>query len=553
MFKVDLYLDRDFLTSYEFERAVSIAQVIEKSTVKPFDTITFKLNNDFVGSTKMIAEDSSLECVGFDSEEGFRIYQDTAIFLMSMAFNNRFDSSKQLIVKHSIGDGIYCEVTGNQVFSEHDMRKLTDEMKKLAAESLPIEKIELPLNEAMEIFNRQYREDVVKNLRFYHTGFVTVFKCGDYYDYYIRQLSDKTGIISEFELNYNAPGFCIRFPLAATKKVKKEFVYPQKLFSIHSEADKWLNILDSHYMGDINEKIEDISIAQDIQVEEALHEKKLAGFADHIFSHSDLKAVLIAGPSSSGKTTFTKRLSIQLQVNGIKPIIIGLDEYFHPRTKSPRKANGEFDFESINAIDLELFNRHLELLLSGREIELPKYDFISGKRLRSNNCLRMEESNILLIEGIHGLNDKLSEAVPADKKIKIYISCLNQLNIDRHNRIATTYFRKIRRIVRDNYFRGYTAEVTLDRWHSISEGEQLNIFPFQEDAELIFNSGLTYEINVLKKHALQALYRVPRQSSVYTEAQKLIFLVEHALDIPDDLVPTNSILREFIGGGVFKY
>ncbi len=553
MFKVDLYLNRVFLRSYEFDKAVSVAYIIDQANIKPLDAITFKLNNEFVNSNKIIAEQSSLECVGFDSEEGFRIYQDSAIFLMAKAFYEIFHTSRNLIIKHSIGDGIYCEVSGNEPITNQDVSLLSSEMKKRVDEHLPIEKNEIAINYAMELFDKQARSDVIKNLRYNHTGYVTVFKCGEYYDYYVRQLADNTAILSEFELNFHPPGLCIRFPLASTKKVRKEFVYPRKLFSIHTEADKWLNILGSHYMGDINEKIEDFTIGWDIQVEEALHEKKIAEFADNISSENGLKAVLIAGPSSSGKTTFSKRLSVQLHVNGIKPIIIGLDEYFHPRTKSPRKSNGEYDFESINAIDLELFNHHLEMLLQGKEVELPKYDFISGKRLKSNNRLKMDNNNILLIEGIHGLNNKLTEAVANSQKIKIYISCLNQLNIDRHNRIATTYFRKIRRIVRDNYFRGYTAEFTLDRWQSISEGEHLNIFPFQEDADLIFNSGLTYEVNVLKKHVLQALYRVSRQSSVYTEAQKLIFLVEHSLDIQDDLVPTNSILREFIGGGVFKY
>lgn len=553
MFQVKLYLNKDLLGTPEFDRTVSAKEVISPYNISDLDTITFKLNNEFVNSNKLLSEDCTLECVGFNTEEGFRIYQDSAIFIMAKAFYKLFESEWRLTVKHSIGDGIYCEVVGENQFTEDDMNNLKTEMNEIVSKELYIERVDISVAEAEKIFSEQSRDDVIKNLKFNHSGYTTLFRCAGYYDYYIRQLSDNTGIIREFELNYTPPGFCIRFPLITTKKVQAAFNYPRKLFAIHNEADKWLDILKNNYIFDLNKKIEKSAIAEDIQIEEALHEKKIVGFAEEIRQRKDIIAVLIAGPSSSGKTTFAKRLSIQLQVNGLKPIIIGLDEYFHPRTKAPRKPNGEYDFESIKAIDLELFNEHLELLLEGKEIELPKYDFITGTRLSGNHRLKLSENNILLIEGIHGLNDELTTSIPAGQKIKIYISCLNQINIDRHNRIATTYFRKIRRIVRDNYFRGYSAEVTLSRWKAISEGEHLNIFPFQENADLIFNSGLTYEVNVLKKHALHSLHRISRFSPEYTEAQKMIVIIEHALDIPDSLVPTNSLLREFIGGGVFQY
>lgn len=553
MFKVELSLNGDFVDSYECEAIVTVKEIISRHSLSGLDTIIFKLNNEFVNSNKIIAEDAVLDCIGFNSEEGFRIYQDSAIFIMAKVFHELFDRRWNLIVKHSIGDGIYCEAEGEEIFLEQHLDILRKEFARNVSRELYIERVEMTVDDATNIFQQQGRDDIIKNFQFNQTGYTVVFRCGDYYDYYIRQLSDNTGIISEYDLNYISPGFCIRFPLISTRQVKPVFNYPRKLFNIHQEADRWLNILDIRNIGDLNKKVKSNNISEDIQIEEALHEKKLVAFTDEISARKDVKVILVAGPSSSGKTTFSKRLSIQLQVNGIKPIILGLDEYFHPREITPRKENGEFDFESIRAIDLELFNNHLKSLLEDKTIELPKYDFVSGTRKKSNQNLKMEANNVLLIEGIHALSDELTKAVPAQKKVKIYISCLNQLNIDRHNRIATTYFRKIRRLVRDNYFRGYSAEMTLKRWSHISEGEHLNIFPFQEEADLIFNSGLTYEINVFKKHALPMLYRISKFSNVFTEAQKIIWLIEHALDIPDDLVPTNSILREFIGGGIFKY
>jgi len=553
VFKVDLYQDKEFLESYTYEEPVTIKQVISKRNLTNFDTISFKLNNEFANSNKIIVEDSTLVCVGFESEEGFRIYQDSAIFIMAKAFYRLFPKNWSLVVEHSIGDGIYCEVFGTDEFTEEHLSQIKQEMLNIVEKELYIENIEISINEARKIFTDQNRMDVVKNLKYNHKGYVPVFKCGDYHDYYIRQLCDNTGIITEFELNMNSPGFALRFPIKSTRKVHPDFNYPKKLFLVHQESDKWLNIFNVHNVSDLNAKIENFEILNMIQIEEALHEKKIVNFAETISKKEDVRAVFIAGPSSSGKTSFAKRLSIQLQVNGIKPIIFGLDEYFHPRSITPVKLTGEYDFENIHAIDLDLFNEHIKQLLKGNAIEPPKYNFLTGKREKGNHRIKLDKNNIIMIEGIHGLNEHLSASLKNEQSIKVYISCLNQLNIDNHNRIATTYFRKIRRIVRDNFFRGYSAEATLERWTEISDGENRNIFPYQENADIMFNSGLTYEINVLKKHLLPLLYRISKYSPVYTEAQKIIFLVEHMLDIPDDMVPSNSILREFIGGSIFKY
>jgi len=553
VFKVDLYRDSEFIKTHNCDKPVTIKEIVSQNELQNFDMISFKLNNEFANSNKIIVEDSKLVCVSFESEEGFRIYQDSAIFIMAKAFYNLFPQKWNLVVEHSIGDGIFCEVFGTKKFSAEHLSRMKKEMQNIIERELYIENIEIKLSEARKIFREQGRKDVVRNMRYNVKGYVPVFKCGDYYDYYIRQLCDNTGIITKFALHINPPGFVIRFPEKKTHEVNPEFIYPKKLFIVHQESDKWLNIFKVHNVSDLNRKIERNEILNVIQIEEALHEKKIVNFAETISKKRDLKAVFISGPSSSGKTTFAKRLSIQLQVNGIIPIILGLDEYFLPRSLTPRKVTGELDFEHIRAIDLDFFNDHIRRLLSGETIEPPRYNFLTGKREKGNHKLKMGRNNIIMIEGIHGLNELLSRALKKDQSVKVYISCLNQLNIDHHNRIATTYFRKIRRIVRDNYFRGYSAEVTLERWREISDGEDKNIFPYQENADIMFNSGLTYEINVLKKHILPLLYRISKYSPVYTEANKIIFLIEHMLDIPDDMVPSNSILKEFIGGSIFEY
>ncbi|MCB5230214.1 MAG: nucleoside kinase [Candidatus Cloacimonas sp.] len=552
-FKVDLYLDARLSKTIELEYPVTIKEIVSSERLTPFQTISFKLNNKFVNSSKLIVEDSTLVCVGFKSTEGFRIYQDSTIFIMAKAFYKLYNKSMRLVVEHSIGDGIFCEAFGDEEFTEKDLQAVKSEMLKIVEKELYVEEIEMGLEEAKNIFIKQGRNDVVRNLHYNHKGFVPVFRCGGYYDYFIRQLCDNTGLIRDFELNINPPGFVIRYPNKRTGKIKEEFNYPKKLFQVHQEADKWLNIFDVHNVSDVNDKIEHFDIQNVILVEEALHEKKIVNFAKEITDKGNVRAVFIAGPSSSGKTTFAKRLSTQLHVNGLVPLILGMDDYFLPRTHTPLNKKGEPDFESITAIDLPYFNEHLSALLQGKEIDLPKYNFLSGTREKTNTLLQMKENNILIVEGIHCLNELVSEAIPKEQKVLVYISCLNQLNIDDHNRITTTYFRKLRRIVRDNNFRGYTAEMTLERWPAITEGENKNIFPFQENADIMFNSGLTYEVNVLKKHVLPLLYRISKYSPIYCEAQKMIFLVEHMLDIPDDMVPSNSLLREFIGGSIFKY
>ena len=344
----------------------------------------------------------------------------------------------------------------------------------------------------------------------------------------------------------------LRFPRRSNRKIIDTFRLPKKLFETHQEHDKWLSILDVHNISSINRKIASYETTEMIQVEEALHEKKIIDIADKISWNKNARIALIAGPSSSGKTTFAARLSVQLKVNGVFPKVVNLDDYFLPRDKTPRKPDGEYDFESIKSIDLDLLNEHLNLLLQGKEIELPKYNFLVGIREKSNRKIKLNDGDILVMEGIHGLNDSLTSSVPFHQKVKIYVSALNNLNIDNHNRIRTSDSRKIRRIVRDFNYRGHNAEQTLLMWDDVRDGENKNIFPYQENADFMFNSILTYELGILKKHAEPLLRQISAYSKVYQDAQDLLQMFSHVDHIEDARVPSNSILREFIGKSIFR-
>ena len=424
---------------------------------------------------------------------------------------------------------------------------------RIVENDIPIDRIEVRTEEALDIFGSMGRKDLVKNLKYNYRDSVSIYRCGKYYDSFIRPLADRTSIVNEFDVVYQDPGFILRFPSGPDFKVVRPFVLPNKIFSLHQEHDKWLDILKVHNIIDINKLIDDYNVSEFILTEEALQEKKIAEIAADIHANKDIKLILIAGPSSSGKTTFAKRLSIQLRASKAKPIVIGLDDYFIDRDRTVRKPDGSYDFESIHALDLDYLNLQLTQLLNGEEVVLPHYDFTRGKRRPSNQVIKLNPEDVIVMEGIHGLNDILTASVPANRKVKIYISALNQLNIDDHNRIPTTDCRLIRRIVRDHQYRGYTAMETIQRWPDVRDGEEKNIFPYQENADYMFNSSLTYELGVLRKHAWKLLLSVPASSSAYTEARRLLRLLDHVNDIPDALVPYNSIIREFTNGSIFRY
>lgn len=551
---IDLRLNGIRHSEIELEDPKPVSAVIKETDIDPHLVLSYKINHtQYVNDEYILQQNTMVNAITFNHPEGVRIYQDSLIFILGKALYTLLGDKHALIAEHSVGDGVFCKVLNTHVFTEQDCARVKQEMQVIISSDLPISKEEVKLSEALDIFRNMGRKDLEENLRFAYRDSVHVYRCGRYYDFYIRPLADRTAMADQFDIVYHAPGFILRFPSGKKLQIAQPFRLPKKIFALHREHDKWLGILKVHNITDLNQLVDNYDISQFILVEEALHEKKIAEIATDIASKQMIKLILVAGPSSSGKTTFAKRLSVQLQASKKRPIVLGMDNYFLNREITARKPNGEFDFESIYAMDLDYLNQQLTDILAGKEVELPDYDFQRGIRKRSHNYVKLGEDDVLIMEGIHGLNDLLTSAIPNESKARIYVSALNQLNIDDHNRIPTTDCRLLRRIVRDHQYRGYSATETLQRWADVREGEENNIFPYQENADYMFNSSLTYELGILRKHAWKLLQRVSKNSSAYMESRRLLVLLTHIKDIPDALVPYNSIIREFTNGSIFRY
>ena len=416
-----------------------------------------------------------------------------------------------------------------------------------------IERTVFSKEEAIEIFEKYGYQDKVRLFRTIAKKEVSIYTIGSHVDSFHGYLAPSTGYIDEFRLKYYYPGALILFPSKKNNYDINNFVEQKKLAQVFEESSRWLDILDLAYVGSLNEKIQRGEIVDAIKVSEALHEKKIGQIADEICANKDNNIILIAGPSSSGKTTFAQRLAVQLRVNGKRPIAISLDDYFVDRDKTPLNPDGSYDFESLDAVNLEQLNIDLLKLLEGQSVELPKFNFITGKSEKSGRIVSVDEDHPIIIEGIHGLNPRLTYEITEKNKFKIYISALTQLNLDAHNRIATTDIRLIRRMVRDVKFRGNKPLRTFELWQGVRAGEERNIFPYQEEADVMFNSSLVYEMAVLKKYIAPLLKEIDNSSVYYSEARKLLRFLEYFLDIEDEsAIPTNSLLREFIGGASFN-
>ena len=542
---------------YEIDKGITYKEFLNDILkINPYDIALCRLNGEYYELFKPIEEDGSIELVHFcdvKSSIGYKIYNRTLNFIFIKAALDLFPNSA-ITIEHSIGEGVFGEIHKEEALNEEDLKRIKERMLELINRDIPIHKIKKKREEAIEIFKGYGMEDKVSLLK--HVSFenVSIYELDGRYDYFYGQMAFSTGVIKAFDLIYYDPGFILMSPKREDLEVVPEFKENRKLSQIFMESEKWLNIIGVGEVGSLNDKVENHELRDLIMVSEALHEKKIAQIADMINERKETKVVLIAGPSSSGKTTFANRLSIQLRVNGYIPIPISLDDYFVDREHTPKDENGEYDFESIYSLDLELFNSHLSSLLKGEEIEIPSFNFKLGEREWLGKKLKLPNNGIILIEGIHGLNPMLTESILDKQKFKIYISALTQLNLDNHNRIATTDIRRVRRIVRDYLSRGYGAEETLKMWPSIRRGEEKNIFIFQEEADVMFNSTLVYELCVLKKYALEELEKIQPDSKVYLLASRLKAFLGFFKEIDKDLVPTNSILREFIGGSDFyKY
>ena len=539
---------------YIAERGTTYKEFIDRNLkINSYDVALCKLNNKYFELYKTIEKDGDLELIEFNSTIGYKIYTRTLQFIFIKVALDLFKEST-ITIEHTLSDGVFGELHKEEALNEEDIYVIKAKMKEIIDKDLPINKIKVKREEAIEIFRGYGMEDKISLLK--HVDFETVnlYELDGRYDYFYGQMAYSTGVIKAFDLIYYNPGFVIRFPLKNDLESLGVFKENRKLSNIFLETERWLDIIGVGEVGSLNDKVEKHELRDLIMVSEALHEKKIAQIADMINEKKEIKVVLIAGPSSSGKTTFANRLSVQLRVNGYVPVPISLDDYFVDREHTPKDENGEFDFESIYSIDIELFNNHLSRLLKGEEVEIPIFNFRKGEREWVNNIIKLPNNGIILIEGIHGLNPMLTSLISDKQKFKIYISALTQLNLDNHNRIATTDIRRVRRIVRDFLSRGYGAEDTLKMWPSIRRGEEKNIFVFQEEADVMFNSTLVYELCVLKKYALEELDKIKEDSPVYILASRLKSFLGFFKEIDKEYVPTNSILREFIGGSDFyKY
>ena len=536
----------------EIQKPEKISKIFEQEIKESrYPILAAKFNNEYMNLENEIKEDGNIELIDNSTKEGMKVYRRTLIYVVGKAFE-RLYPNKKMEVNYQLGNSMFCDLVGEEV-TEEFAEELEAEVRKIVKENLPIKQIVMNRKQAEEFFEREKTSKGRLQLDLKDNNEIYMYYCEDYYNYCYGTLADRTGVVKIFEIVKYNKGFLIRYPSQEEPFQMPKFVKNKKLAWAMEEYDDIHKILNIERVYKINEAIEQKRINDIIMLAEALHEKKIAKIADNIAKNKNIKMILIAGPSSSGKTTFAQRLGIQLRLNRIKPVTISVDNYFVERKDTPKDENGEYDFECIEAIDLDLFNNHLTKLLNGEEVEMPEFDFHEGTKKYNGNKIRLHEDEVLVIEGIHCLNDRLTSKIPAEQKYKIYISALTVLNLDRFNRISTTDTRLIRRIVRDFQFRGYSAKQTIKTWNKVNQGEKKNIFPFQEEANFIFNTSLVYELNALKPVVMPLLEEITNKEAEYAEARRLINMLKYFEEIPKNYVPKNSLLKEFLGGGNFKY
>lgn len=510
------------------------------------------VNNHLQELTKHVSHSGTLEFVTTAEKTGKKTYRRGVALLMQKAVHNLYgDQGITVRVMHSLGQGNYCELQGNITVTREVILKLKLEMMRLADENIPITKKSMNTDDAVALFHKLGMTDKERLFRYRRSSRVNVYELDHYKDYFYGYMVPSTGYLKYFDLEQYEDGFMLLYPNKNTKVVD-EFQPSEKLYQILKESNDWGKMMEIGTIGTLNDAIAAGRIQDIILTQEALMERKIGQLAEKIAAEKEKKFIMIAGPSSSGKTTFSHRLSIQLSAQGLKPHPVPLDDYYVNRDCTPVDENGEKDFECIEAIDVERFNSDMSKLLAGEEVELPIFNFKTGRREAVGRKMQLGVDDVLVIEGIHGLNDKMSYTLPKSSKFKIYISALTQLDIDEHNCLPTTDGRLIRRIVRDARTRATSAAETIAMWDSVRRGEEKNIFPFQEHADVMFNSALIYELAVLKQYAEPLLFAIDKSAPEYVEAKRLLKFLDYFLPVPSENIGQNSILREFIGNSCFN-
>ena len=497
-----------------------------------------------------VDQDCKITPINMTTSDGSKIYRRSLTFLLQAAFHELFPNAF-LAIDHSVpSGGYYCKVADRESLNENEITDLETHMRKLVSEDLPIIKEKVPLEEAISYFSKKSYNDKLRLLNYRKKPYLILYRLKNHRDYHYGYMVPSTRYLTLFKLIKSGEGFILQYPRRKTPKKLLQMPRYSKLLDIFKQYGSWLESLDIDSVAGLNESISNHSVREVILVSEALHEQKISQIASLIHSRiDDLRIILIAGPSSSGKTTFSKRLAIQLLTYGISPFALEMDNYFVDRDKTPLDQNGKYNFEAFEAIDTSLMEDHLKRLLTGKEVTFPRFNFKTGKR-ETGDTVRVGKNQIIVIEGIHGLNPRLLSDIGRSNKFRIYASCLTQLNLDHNNRISTTDTRLLRRIIRDARTRGYSGQKTIQMWESVRRGEREYIFPHQENADEIFNSALVYELAVLKTFAEPLLRQIPHDTAEFLEAKRLLAFLEWLLPVKEDLIPDNSILREFIGGSI---
>ena len=515
--------------------------------------ISCKVNNKVEGMHYRDYNSKDLEFLDMTSSSGSRAYTRTLFFVLCKAVKDIFPASPDVIIDIPVSNGFYVDVRLGKELTEEEVGKLRNRMQEIIDARMPIRRYMVPTEDAIALFQEKGDVEKVKLLKTSGSIYTTYYKIGDYVDYYYGTLLTNTSELYLFGLEKYYDGMLLRIPSLKNPDQLGEITTQDKMFDIFKEHHRWQDIIGIRTVGDFNQAVTAGFSTDIINISEALQEKKIAQIAEDIAQRKGVKLVLLAGPSSSGKTTSCKRLSIQLAVNGLKPLQISLDDYFVDREKTPKDESGEYDYESIYALDLKLINEQFNALFRGEEVELPKYDFQSGKSKRSGKKLKMNDHNVLVVEGIHALNPELTSQIPDEQIYRVYASALTTILLDNHNYIPTTDNRLLRRIIRDNKYRGVSAQETIHRWPSVRAGENKWIFPFQENADAMLNTAMLYELAVIKMQAEPLLQLVPENCEEYAEAYRLLKFLKYFKGIPYNNLPPTSLLREFLGGSSFHY
>lgn len=518
----------------------------------PYGVVSAKVNNRVEGLTFRVFNNKDIEFLDVRDSSGMRTYVRSLCFILCKAVEEIFPDGK-ILLEHPVSKGYFCNLRIGRPITLEDVTKIKARMREIVAEDIPFHRVECHTSEAVRIFSERGMMDKVKLFETSGSLYTYYYTLGDTVDYYYGSLLPRTGFVKQFDIVKYYDGVLLRIPNRENPDVLEEVVKQEKMLDVFKEYLRWLDIIDMSNVGDFNVACNEGHATDIINVSEALQEKKISHIADDIYKRGGVKMVLISGPSSSGKTTFSKRLSIQLMTNGLRPYPISLDDYFVNREDTPKDENGDYDYESLYALDLKFFNEQLQALIRGEEIELPRFNFTTGQREFKGDKLKIDEHTILILEGIHALNPELTPQIPAENKFKVYVSALTTMSLDDHNWIPTTDNRLLRRIIRDYNYRGYSAQETISRWPSVRAGEDKWIFPYQENADAMFNSSLLFEFAVLRQYAEPILTTVPRNCPEYSEAYRLLKFIKYFVPIRDNEIPPTSLLREFLGGSSFRY